>query len=87
VATVPDLYITPTRRQLLQDIERGLVYVGMDGEYYVPAPATQSGRFRVTASVQELARAGLAVEPGARFSKVTLTAAGRKATKGGGSDA
>jgi hypothetical protein len=80
---VTDLRITQTRYRLLRDIERGLVYVGMDGEYYVPAPATQSGRFRVTASVQELARAGLAAEPGARFSKVTLTDAGRKVFEGG----
>jgi hypothetical protein len=77
---VADLYITPTRRLLLEDIAAGEVYRS-GVHFYVPAPATGAGRLKVCAGVKELAAAGL-VAGWVAGAKPTLTDAGRAALDG-----
>jgi hypothetical protein len=79
---VADLYITPTRRLLLEDIAAGEVYRS-GPHFYVPAPATRAGRLKVCAGVRELAAAGL-VAVLVAGAKPELTDAGREALNGGG---
>ena len=83
-----DLRITPTRRQLLEDIAAGKVFANGQDDYFLPAPWTRSGRWKVTADVRELVFAGLAIviDPitFVRIPTPSLTFAGRKALNGGG---
>jgi hypothetical protein len=91
VVSVPDLHITPTRRRLLEDIDARRVWLDMSDDvdgprrYWVPA-STRTGRAEVSAQVAELVAAGLARETASPWkgARPWLTAAGRRALKGGG---